>query len=116
MRSNALLLEQVTLAEEILENGPGDGRAYRLAGVVLALHGEIGGGGAMPDAWRPNAPSSLPPPVPGVPDDWPDLDLLDASWDAPAEEPETELDELDFIEEVIVIPPMKSLHPLILVY
>lgn len=125
MRSNALLLEQITLAEEILEKGPGDGRGYRLAGVVLAMHEELGHGGHFPDAWRPHVPSILPPPLPGVPDNWPDLDELDAAWEtvlAPPPVPsfeddvEMELDEFDFEEEILVVEKRKSTRPLILVY
>ena len=58
MKQEALLLEQVTLAEEILEYGPGEGRGIRLAALVLRLN-EYMQDGKLPLSWSQPPPPSV---------------------------------------------------------
>lgn len=92
----AELLEAVTLAEEILERGPGDGRGARLAALVLRLNEGMMRGDA-PLSWRPPVPASqtksILPPIPRAgpvldwsdyvppPDDLPGPDDLERAWE-----------------------------------
>lgn len=56
MKQEQLLLEQITLSEEILDKGPGEGRGVRLAALVLRLNEHISEGKDLPLSWRPPAP------------------------------------------------------------
>jgi len=71
VKNEAILLEAVALADEILEKGSTEGRGLRLAALVLRLN-ESMVSGETPMSWEPHVPvskvlSSLPPPprVPG---------------------------------------------------
>lgn len=117
MKQEAILIEAVTLADEILERGPHGGRGIRLAALVQRLN-EAMVLGEVPLSWRPPVPLSevmaslRPPPLPPAtgevsmprgnpaldwsdfradgPDDLPDPDELDAAWDRMLSQPETQ--------------------------
>lgn len=88
MRQDELLLEQVTLAEEILEGRTDAARTLRLAGLVLALSSHLLEGGDLPMAWRPVSRAELPPLPEGESDpedfEWPDFEA-DTSVDVDLE-------------------------------
>lgn len=74
MRQDELLLEQVTLAEEILSGREDREKSRKLASLVLALSQHLLDGGELPMAWRPHVRSILPPLAEG------ESDLEDFHW------------------------------------
>lgn len=85
MNTEAILLEAVTLSDEIFERGANDGRGIRLAALVQKLN-EAMSAGHHPLSWMPATPPNsekLPFMVKGAVDlpNFSDLDTFDAEWD-----------------------------------
>ena len=121
MKQEAVLIEAVALADEILDSGPGDGRGFRLAGLVHRLN-EAMMRGDSPLSWRPPVPpkevlASIPPPPP-VPSSLPRAGAS-IDWDefAPPPLPEPELPSPEDLDDAwdqlfSTAPPEAAHHPL----
>lgn len=117
MNPEGLLLELLCLAEEVLEKGPADGRAYRMAGLVLRLN-EFMHKGELPLSWRPTAPrgplfaspSIHVPPLDRLPKiDEPGFDSMIAALDDGWDDGVVYLDANEV--ELIAEGPVTSLRP-----
>ena len=89
MSLEAILIEAVALADEILERGSQDGRGVRLAGLVLRLNESMANGN-VPLSWRPTVVPETPVREPTasrpsweqqVVDSIPDPEELDREWE-----------------------------------
>lgn len=78
----------LTLAEEILELGPNDGRGIRLAALTLRMNEAMNVSGEVPYSWRP------PAPIPSYITNEIDVDEIDRAWNFDSSE-EISIDDSD---------------------